>query len=601
MGPATDVGPATDAAIAAPPSAAPLSSGAAHLRSAGTVVVGASTWAMVGEFGWNEPDRLPPLINVLQVQTLSVEVGGRLLVDRASFTVMPKDKVGLVGRNGAGKTTLFKVLGGASEPAGGTVVRKGGFGYLPQDPRIDQAIEHRPAVTHVLSGRHIDAKLERIERLHQAMESDPSERAVARFSRAHEEFEASGGYAADSEARSIAAGLGLGASRLELPISVLSGGERRRVELARILFAGSDVLLLDEPTNHLDIDAKTWLLGFMRAYRGAMLVISHDLELLDEAITRVLHLDRPAEDAVGTLVEYRGTYTQYKTARALDEERQSRQAALQTKEIARLQAIVDRFGAKATKASMAHSKEKQIARLEAKRVHVGPGDRALRVRFPDPPPAGTTVITAERLSKAYGGPAVFEDVSFDLGRGERMLVLGLNGAGKTSLLRILAGATDASLGDFTLGHNVSLGYYAQEHDNLRVEDSLLENLRAEIPVGRILTETELRGLLGMMGLSGEKVYQPSGTLSGGEKTKLALAMLMVGRNNLLLLDEPTNNLDPPSREAVADALSAWRGSIIFVSHDTEFVEQLEPTKVLLMPDGQVDYFSDDWLDLVSLA
>ena len=538
---------------------------------------------------------------MLQVQALSVEVGGRSIIDRASFTVMPKDKVGLVGRNGAGKTSLFKVLGGEAEAAGGAVIRKGGFGYLSQDPRIDPSVEHRSAVTHVLSGRHIDAQLERIEKLHAAMEEDPSDRNVARYSRAHDEFAAAGGYAADSEARSIAAGLGLGESRLELPISVLSGGERRRVELARILFAGSDVLLLDEPTNHLDIDAKTWLLGFMRTYRGALLVISHDLELLDEAITRVLHLDRPAEDAVGTLVEYKGTYTQYKTSRLLDEERTARQATLQSKEIARLQAIVDRFGAKATKAAMAHSKEKQIARLEAQRVHVGAGDRTLRVRFPDPPAAGATVITAQHLSKAYGGPPVFEDVGFDLGRGERMLVLGLNGAGKTSLLRILAGASEASLGDFTFGHAVTVGYFAQEHETIRPDASLLDNIRGEVPPGVVLTETQLRGLLGMMGLSGDKVHQPSGTLSGGEKTKLALAMLMVGRNNLLLLDEPTNNLDPPSRQAVADALAAWKGSVIFVSHDTEFVEQLAPTKVLLMPDGQVDYFNDDWLELVSLA
>ena len=538
---------------------------------------------------------------MLQAQALSVEVGGRSIVDRASFTVMPKDKVGLVGRNGAGKTSLFKVLGGAAEPAHGKVLRKGGFGYLSQDPRVEGAGEGRQAITHILSGRQIDEQLARLERLHQAMEADPSERNVARYSRVHDEFAATGGYAADSEARSIAAGLGLAAARLELPIHVLSGGERRRVELARILFAGSDVLLLDEPTNHLDVDAKSWLLSFMRAYRGALLVISHDLELLDEAITRVLHLDRPNEDWTGTLIEYRGTFTQYRTARALDEERRARQATQQAREIARLQTIVDRFGAKATKAAMAHSKEKQIARLESQRVEVAQGDRTLRVRFPDPPPCGQTVITAERLSKAYGGPAVFEDVGFDLGRGERMLVLGLNGAGKTSLLRILAGQTTASLGDFRLGHQVTAGYYAQEHDNLRGGESLLDNLRAEVPPGVVLTETQLRGLLGMMGLSGEKVHQPSGTLSGGEKTKLALAMLMVGRNNLLLLDEPTNNLDLASRQSVADALGAWPGSMIIVSHDTAFVDQLQPTKVLLMPDGQVDYFNADWLGLVSLS
>jgi ATPase subunit of ABC transporter with duplicated ATPase domains len=538
---------------------------------------------------------------VLQVQDVSVEVGGRLVVSHASFTVMPRDKVGLVGRNGAGKTSFFRVLGGEVEPTLGRVVRKGGFGYLPQDPRIAGVLDGRTAITHVLSGRGIDDALVRIEKLRIAMEEDPSERNVARYSRVQDEFASSGGYAADSEARSIAAGLGLKADPLDLPIGVLSGGERRRVELARILFAGSDALLLDEPTNHLDVDAKEWLLQFLRTYRGALLVISHDLDLLDEAITRVLHLDRPAEDATGTVIEYRGTYTQYRTARALDEERLARKAMLQEKEIARLQTIVDRFGAKATKAAMAHSKEKQIARLEAQKVTVGPGDRALRVRFPEPPSCGVTVLEASGLRKGYGGPPVFTDVSFDLGRGERLLVLGLNGAGKTSLLRILAGETEADSGTFRFGHHVNVGYYAQEHDNLRRDESLLDNIRSAVPLGITLSETQLRGLLGMMGLSGDKVHQESGTLSGGEKTKLALAMLMVGRNNLLLLDEPTNNLDPPSRQSVADALTGWPGAIVFVSHDTEFVEQLQPTKVLLMPDGQVDYFSADWLELVDLA
>jgi ATPase subunit of ABC transporter with duplicated ATPase domains len=330
-------------------------------------------------------------------------------------------------------------------------------------------------------------------------------------------------------------------------------------------------------------------------------VISHDLDLLDEAITRVLHLDRDAEDATGHVIEYKGTYSQYRRSRAEDEERMIKKAALQAKEINRLQTVVDRFGAKATKAAMAHSIEKRIDRLQGEKVVAPTGGRVLQVKFPDPPPCGVTVIETKHLCKGYGGPPVFEDVTFDLGRGERLLVLGLNGAGKTSLLRILAGETKADLGDFSFGHQVNCGYYAQEHDNLNTDATLLENIRREVPAGVSLTETQLRALLGMFGLSGDKVNQKSGTLSGGEKTKLALAMLMVGRNNLLLLDEPTNNLDPSSREAVANALSGWKGAIIFVSHDTEFVEHLKPTKVLLMPDGQVDYFSHDWLELVSLA
>lgn len=538
---------------------------------------------------------------MLQVQDLTVEVGGRNVVQGATFTVMARDKVGIVGRNGAGKTSMFKVLGGDAEPAAGKVTRSGAYGYLSQDPRTSPEMEAKAAVHHILSGRDIDADLESLEKLRIAMEETADERTVARFSKAEEAFMLKGGYSAESEARAIAAGLGLQPDRLELPLGVLSGGERRRVELARILFAGSDMLLLDEPTNHLDLDAKTWLLNFLRNYKGALLVISHDLELLDEAITRVLHLDRPDEEDTGTVHEYRGTYSQYKRSRADDEARAEKKAQMQAKEVARLQEVVDRFGAKASKATMAHSIEKRIARIESQGVAARKKDRVLQVKFPDPPQSGITVVETRNLTKGYGGPRVFEDVTFDVGRGERLLVLGLNGAGKTSLLRILAGQTEATLGDFSWGHQVSVGYFAQEHDTLDPDMTLMWHMRRELPAASPLGETQLRALLGMFGLQGDKVFQESGSLSGGEKTKLALAMLMVGRNNVLLLDEPTNNLDPQSREAVARALETWKGTIIMVSHDTEFVERLEPTKVLLMPDGQVDYFSREWLELVGLS
>ena len=538
---------------------------------------------------------------MLQVKDLCVEIGGKLVVNGASFAVMPRDKVGLVGRNGAGKTTLFKVLGGANEPKSGVINRKGGFGYLPQDPRIAGSFDSRTAISHILSGRGIDEDIVRIEKLRIALEEDSSDANVAKFAKAEELFSLKGGYASDSEARAIAAGLGLKPDRLNLALGVLSGGERRRIELARILFSGSDTLLLDEPTNHLDIDAKTWMLDFLRAYKGALLVISHDLELLDEAITRVLHLDRPDEDSEGTIVEYRGTYTQYLVSREADEARQAKKATQQSKEIERLQRVVDRFGAKASKAAMAHSIEKRIGRIEETRVHAARGARVLKVRFPEPPHCGETVLTVDGLRKTFGGPDIFHDVSFDLGRGERLLVLGLNGAGKTSLLRILAGEVKPDNGEVKFGYNVQVGYYAQEHDNLVPQRSLVEHMRDQAPVSLGLTETQLRGMLGMFGLSGDKVYQESATLSGGEKTKLALAMMMVGKNNLLLLDEPTNNLDPSSRQSVADALSNWEGAIVLVSHDAEFVEQLAPTKVLLMPDGQEDYFNESWLELVTLA
>jgi ATPase subunit of ABC transporter with duplicated ATPase domains len=266
---------------------------------------------------------------VLNVRNLVVEIGGKTIVDGTTFQVRAGDKVGLVGRNGAGKTTLFRVLGGDNPPKRGTVERAGGTGYLSQDPRQDSVDPGTLAITHVLSGRGFDLAAQRLETLRQKMEEDPTEQNITKFTNAQERFEVDGGYAAESEARKLVDGLGLRSDRLELPIGALSGGERRRLELSRILFAGSDLLLLDEPTNHLDADARDWLLTFLRSYRGALLVISHDLDLLDEAITRVIHLDREAEEATGEIVEYRGTYSQYLVSRERDEERLAKLAECQ--------------------------------------------------------------------------------------------------------------------------------------------------------------------------------------------------------------------------------------------------------------------------------
>jgi ATPase subunit of ABC transporter with duplicated ATPase domains len=535
---------------------------------------------------------------VLQVRDVRVEVGGVTLVDGVSFTVRARDKFGLVGRNGAGKTSLLKVLGGANDPARGVVHRSGGLGYLPQDPRLDWVPDDVTGLNHVLSGRGFDEAENRIEKLRLRIEEDPSDRNIERFSRAEERFRMDGGYAAESDVRRLAAGLGLPDDRLDLPIGVLSGGERRRVELVRILFAGSDVLLLDEPTNHLDTDAKEWMLDFLRSYQGALLVISHDLDLLDEAITRVIHLDRGADAELGTMHEYKGTYSQYLRQRDLDEARQAKQAAAQVKEVDRLQTLVDRFGAKSSKASMAHSIEKRIVRIKAEGVTGPAARRSMRLRLPEPPHAGRTVLEVERLAKSYATLDVFDDLEFTIGRGDRMLVMGLNGAGKTSLLRILAGVAEPTAGSARWGFGASAGYYAQEHEGIQAGVTLVEHMRQ---ASSGLGDKELRSLLGMFGLVGEKVFQDAVTLSGGEKTKLALAQLVAGRHNVLLLDEPTNNLDPGARDAVAEALGAWTGTLLLVSHDADFVRRLAPDRVLLMPEGDVDHWSDDFLDLVELA
>src|SRR6185503_643061 len=335
----------------------------------------------------------------------------------ASLSLRAGDKVGLVGRNGVGKTSLLKVLSGEAPAAAGVVARTGAVGYLSQDPSPRGAGLDGTALAHVLSARGLDAAAKQLDRLHRAMADDASERNVRRYSNAEDAFRNAGGYAADSEVRRIAAGLGLGADRLDLPITALSGGERRRVELTRILFAGSDLLLLDEPTNHLDIDAKQWLMQFLRSYRGGLLVISHDLELLDQAITRVLHIDE------GELIEYRGTYSQYRVARAADAERRSKLAARQGAEIDRLRALADSMrGQTEKRARKAKTLDHRVEKLQATRVTEARRERTLKVRLPEPVRAGKTVLEVADLAKAFGRKTVFEDITFDVGRGERVLV-----------------------------------------------------------------------------------------------------------------------------------------------------------------------------------
>ncbi len=529
---------------------------------------------------------------VLQANDLTVEVAARRVVANGTFLLRDGDKVGFVGRNGAGKTSLLKVLAGDVAPASGVVLSRGTLGYVPQDPRPDPNAIDASALTRLLNGRQLDTQAELLEQARVSLETDHSEAALERFAHAEESFRNAGGYSGEADARKIAAGLGLKPDRVDLPLRVLSGGERRRVELGRALFADSSILLLDEPTNHLDKEAKEWLMGFLRGYRGALLVVSHDLDLLDTAITRVLHLE------AGKLTEYRGTYTQYQAARKADEARLSATAERQQAQITRLQTLADVMRRQTEKrARTAKSLDKRIDRLRGEAVTVQRRGKKVNFRIPPPPHSGRIVLQVNGLSKGYGGPSVFAGIDFQLERGQRMLIMGYNGAGKSSLLRILAGKTQADAGSHRTGVGVSLGYYAQEHEGIDPRRTVLDHMRdasdADDPV--------LRQVAGMFGLTGDKVFQQAGTLSGGEKTKLALAQLCSGRHNLLVLDEPTNNLDPPSRDAFARALAAWPGSLIAVSHDAEFVESLHPQKILLMPEGINDFWDDDLLEMVALA
>jgi ATPase subunit of ABC transporter with duplicated ATPase domains len=528
---------------------------------------------------------------MIRVQDLAFEVAGRRLVEGASFLLQPGDKAGLVGVNGAGKSSLLQVLAGENDAVQGEVSRRGSLAYMPQEPRSLPGGDATP-LAYILSGRKLDRAAARLEALRLDLERDPTDKNVLKYAEAEESFRAQGGYEADAEVRRIAAGLGLRPERVDAQLKVLSGGERRRVEMARVLFSRSDLLLLDEPTNHLDLEAKRWLMDFLRAHKGTILVVSHDLELLDSAITRVLHLDG------GRLAEYRGTYSQYRRARAAEDLRLTRTASRQQAEITRLKTLADVMRTQTAKrARTAHALDKRIERLRAVQVTPRGRERKVKIRFPEPPHMGRVALRAEGLAKRYDGPSVFRKVSFEIGRGERLLVMGLNGAGKTTLLRVLAGETSPDEGLYSFGHGVRPGYYAQQHEGLIAGRDVLSHMRelSEAP------EPQLRALLGMFGLTGKKAMQDVATLSGGEKTRLALAMLVAGSHNLLLLDEPTNNLDPPSRFAVAEALAQWPGSMIIVSHDPDFVSSLQPGRVLLMPEGQLDYWEDELLELVSLA
>ena len=529
---------------------------------------------------------------MIQSRGLAIDVAARRVLSDASFTVNTGDKVGLVGRNGVGKTSLLKVLAGEDDAAAGLVLRRGTLGYVPQNPRPRAEAAHS-ALSHILSGRGLDRAAARLVELHQALEQDHSLSAIEKYSEAEERYRLDGGYSGESEARRIVTGLGLRLDRVDLALGVLSGGECRRVEIARVLFADPDLLLLDEPTNHLDSDAKSWLMDFLRDYRGAVIVVSHDLALLDASITRVLHLD------AGRLVEYRGTYSQYQAARRLEEKRLTSLAHRQEAEIERLSLLAEVMRRQTAKrAKQAKSIFTRVERMKAARVVAPRRERKVKISFPAPPHSGRIVMHCSGLAKGYGGPLVFRDVTFEVERHDRLLVMGLNGAGKTSLLRILAGESAADEGSFRLGHGVSLGYYAQEHEGIRPGVPVLAHMREQAPDAE---ERVLRALLGMFSLTGDVARQDAGTLSGGEKTKLALAQLVAGRHNLLLLDEPTNNLDPPSRTGVARALAAWPGTMVIVSHDPEFVEALQPGRVLFMPEGRVDYWEEDLLDVVAMA
>lgn len=536
---------------------------------------------------------------------LEVRAGARILLapDGPDLRVQPGDRIGLVGRNGAGKTTTLRILAGEVEPYAGSVTRAGEIGYLPQDPKVgDLDVLARDRV---LSARGLDVLLTDLEKQQALMaevaDEDERDRAIRRYGQLEERFVALGGYGAESEAGRICASLGLPERVLTQRLRTLSGGQRRRVELARILFAASEsgagnstTLLLDEPTNHLDADSLGWLRDFLRLHTGGLVVISHNVDLVADVVNKVWFLDAVR----GQVDVYNMGWQRYVDARATDEQRRIRERANAERKAAALRAQAAKLGAKATKAvaaqNMLRRADRMMAALDEERV----ADKVARIKFPTAAACGRTPLVANGLGKTYGSLEVFTGVDLAIDRGSRVVILGLNGAGKTTLLRLLAGVEQPDTGVLEPGYGLRIGYFAQEHDTLDNDATVWENVRHAAPDAG---EQDLRGLLGAFMFTGPQLEQPAGTLSGGEKTRLALAGLVASTANVLLLDEPTNNLDPASREQVLDALRSYRGAVVLVTHDPGAAAALGPQRVVLLPDGTEDYWSDEYRDLIELA
>lgn len=529
----------------------------------------------------------------IEAQGLEIQIGARTLLHPTNFHVAKGDKIGLVGRNGAGKTTLTRVITGDMLPTAGKVRVSGKLGYLPQDTHA--ADPEQTALDRMMSARDIASIIKRIRKAEKEMtdpDPDVMTKAMNRYDKAMQDFEKAGGYAAQSEATAMAASLGLPQEVMGQQLGTLSGGQRRRIELARILFSDADTLILDEPTNHLDADSIEWLRGYLKKYEGGFLVISHSTELLDEVVNKVWHLDAQ----LGQIDMYSLGWKAYLHQRVVDEERRRREREVAEKKAERLMQQGIRLHAKATKTVAAQNMMRRAEKLLENTSEAQKKEKVADIRFPEPAPCGRTPIMAKDISKAYGSNIVFAGVNLAIDKGSRVVILGYNGAGKTTTLRLLAHLEDPDTGSVEYGHGCKIGYFAQEHDTLDLDATVLQNL---IHVAPELDDTQARSILGSFLFSGDDALKPARVLSGGEKTRLALATLVTSRANVLLLDEPTNNLDPASRDEILKAIAKYEGAIVLVTHDEGAVEALNPERVLLMPDGDEDLWNDSYLDLVA--
>ena len=508
---------------------------------------------------------------MISIEGLTVEFGGFTLLDGLSFVVNKKDRIALVGKNGAGKSTLLKILAGLQQPTSGTVSvpRDTTIGYLPQQMQLEDTRTVREEAEQAFAHIHeTEAEIDRINRELSARtdyESDAFRALIERMTNLTDRLRLMGGTSYQAELERTLIGLGFTREDFERPTAEFSGGWRMRIELAKLLLRRPDVLLLDEPTNHLDIESIQWLEGFITTSANAVLLVSHDRAFINNTTRRTLEIE------LGHIYDYKVSYDQYVELRRERREQQQRAYDNQQKMLADTEAFIERFRYKATKAVQVQSRIKQLARVE--RIEVDAEDTAmLHLRFPPAPRSGSYPVIIEGLAKSYGAHVVFSGATFTIHRGDKVAFVGKNGEGKSTLVKCIMGEITDYEGTLKLGHNVRIGYFAQNQAQLLDESKTVFETIDYVATGDI--RTKIRDILGAFMFGGEAADKKVRVLSGGERSRLAMIRLLLEPVNLLILDEPTNHLDMRSKDVLKDALRDFDGTLIVVSHDREFLDGL---------------------------
>jgi len=520
---------------------------------------------------------------MIRLDNISKQNGQQILFIEASAALQKGEKVGLVGPNGAGKTTLFRMMTGQEQPDEGQVIVDRGvsIGYFSQDVG---EMAGRSAVTEVMDGAgavsDVAAELKELEAaMGDPDRADDLEEIIERFGEVQGVFEKLGGYALEGRAREVLAGLSFSQEIMDGDVGALSGGWKMRVALARILLMRPDVMLLDEPSNHLDLESLIWLEGFLKAYDGALMMTSHDREFMNRIVTKVIEIDG------GALTTYSGNYEFYEVQRAQNEKQQQAQFERQQAMLAKEIKFIERFKARASHAAQVQSRVKKLDKID--RVEPPKRRQILSFDFPPAPRSGDDVVNLRNVHKRYGKRTIYEGLDFRVRRKERWCVMGINGAGKSTLLKLIAGSAQPDDGSVALGGSVKMGYFAQHAMELLDGDrTVFESLEDAFPRAG---QGSLRALAGCFGFSGDDVEKKCRVLSGGEKARLVMSLMLYDPPNFLVLDEPTNHLDMATKEMLIAALSQYEGTMLFVSHDRHFLAALSNRVLELTPEGIHQY------------